>query len=59
VPFIDQVRWFTLEGEDCCGGTSSSGASNDANTFFCQTHLGFEFDFDLTGSTFLDLFLLV
>ena len=48
-----------LEDEDSWGGASSSGASTGGATFFCQTRIGFEFDFDLTGSSFLDLFLLL
>ena len=51
--FIDRVPRFALEGEDPCGGASSSGASNGGATLFCQTRLGFEFDFGLTGSSFL------
>jgi hypothetical protein len=44
---------FCFKGEDSCGGTSISGASNGDATSFCQTRLGFEFDFGLTGSFFL------
>ena len=33
------------EDENSCGGTSNGDA-----TFFRQTHIGFEFDFGLTGS---------
>jgi hypothetical protein len=37
------MSWFALKDEDSCGGA----------TFFCQTHLGFEFDFGLIGPSFL------
>jgi hypothetical protein len=50
---------FALRDEDSCGGASISGASNGGATFFYQTRLGFEFDLGLTGSSFLDLFLLL
>jgi len=53
VKLIDQVSQFTLEDGDSCGGASSSGASNGGATFFCQTRLDFEFDFGLTGLSFL------
>ena len=55
-PLYDQAPWFILEDEDSHGGDSNSGASNGSATFFCQAHLGFEFDFDLTGSAFLTWF---
>jgi hypothetical protein len=57
--FIDQVPRFALKDEDSCDGASKSGTSNGGATFFCQTRIGFEFDFDVTGSSFLDLFLLL
>ena len=58
--FIDQVPRFALEDEDSCGGASSSGTSDGgATAFFCQTRLGFEFDFGLIGLSFLDLFFLL
>jgi hypothetical protein len=42
-----------FKDEDFCGGTSNGGASNGDATLFCQTRLGFEFNFGLTGSSFL------
>ena len=51
--FINQVPQFTFEDEDYCDGAFSSGASNAGATLFCQTHLGFEFEFGLAGSSFL------
>jgi hypothetical protein len=43
------MSWFALKDENSCGGASFSGASNGGATFFCQTRLGFEFDFGLIG----------
>jgi len=53
VKFIDRVPPLALEDEDSYSVASSSGVFNGGATFFCQTHLGFEFDFGLTGSSFL------
>jgi hypothetical protein len=51
--FINRVLRFALEDEDSCDGAYSSGAFNGGATLFCQTCIGFDFNFGLTSSPFL------